>query len=94
MELDLYWIVKAGQDPIKYFEKYTGRFELLHVKDMESGTGAITEVGNGTINFDQIFSARKKAGLKEWFVEQDISKGDIFESLTASHKYLSAKNYK
>ena len=94
MELDLYWIVKAGQDPIKYFEKYPGRFELWHVKDMEAGTGDITEVGNGTINFDQIFSARKKAGLKEWFVEQDTSKGDIFESLTASHKYLSAKNYK
>jgi sugar phosphate isomerase/epimerase len=36
MELDLYWISKAGHDPVKYFEKYPGRFPLWHVKDMEA----------------------------------------------------------
>ena len=93
MELDLYWINKAGYDPIQYFEKYPGRFPLWHVKDMEAGTKDITEVGNGTINFDQIFAAREKAGLKEWFVEQDVSKGEIFASLTQSYNYLSKKKY-
>ena len=93
MEMDLYWISKAGQDPIQYFEKYPGRFHLWHVKDMEAGTKAITEVGNGTIDFDRIFKARKKAGLKYWFVEQDTSKRDMFESLTISRDYLAKKNY-
>jgi len=93
MELDLYWISKAGHDPVSYFERYPGRFELWHVKDMEAGTGNITEVGNGTIDFDRIFAARKKAGLKHWFVEQDVSKGDMFESLKSSQKYLAKKNY-
>lgn len=93
LELDLYWISKAGQDPIKYFEKYPGRFPLWHVKDMEAGTGAITEVGHGTIDFDRIFAARDKAGLKEWFVEQDTTKGDMFESLTSSQHYLAGKNF-
>ncbi len=91
MELDLYWISKAGYDPVAYFEKYPGRFPLWHVKDMEKGTGDITEVGNGVVNFDAIFAARDKAGLKEWFVEQDVSKGDMFESLKKSHDYLVAK---
>ena len=36
MELDLYWIVKAGQDPIKYFKAHPGRFPLWHVKDMSN----------------------------------------------------------
>jgi sugar phosphate isomerase/epimerase len=93
MEMDLYWISKAGQDPVQYFEKYPGRFHLWHVKDMEAGTKAITEVGNGTINFDRIFKARKKAGLKYWFVEQDTSKRDMFESLTISRNNLAKKNY-
>lgn len=93
MEMDLYWISKAGQDPVAYFEKYPGRFAMWHVKDMEAGTKAITEVGNGTIDFDRIFAARKKAGLKYWFVEQDTSKRDMFESLKISRDYLAKKNY-
>jgi sugar phosphate isomerase/epimerase len=93
MEMDLYWISKAGQDPVAYFEKYPGRFAMWHVKDMEAGTKAITEVGNGTIDFDRIFKARKKAGLKYWFVEQDTSKRDMFESLTISRDHLAKKNY-
>lgn len=93
MEMDLYWISKAGYDPLQYFEKYPGRFHMWHVKDMEAGTKAITEVGNGTIDFDRIFKARKKAGLKYWFVEQDTSKRDMFESLKISRDYLAKKNY-
>jgi len=73
MELDLYWIVKAGQDPVAYFKKHPGRFPLWHVKDMDKQTGDFTEVGNGMINFNEIFSARKKAGLQHYFVEQDVS---------------------
>lgn len=93
MEMDLYWTSKAGQDPVKYFEKYPGRFELWHVKDMSAGAGEITEIGNGVIDFDRIFAARKKAGMKHWFVEQDTSKGDMFESLKTSVANLSKKKY-
>lgn len=93
MEMDLYWISKAGYDPLQYFDKYPGRFHMWHVKDMEAETKAITEVGNGTIDFDRIFAARKKAGLKYWFVEQDTSKRDKFESLKISRDYLAKKNY-
>jgi len=94
LEIDLYWASKAGQDPVALFEKYPGRFPLWHVKDMEAGTKNITEVGNGTIDFDRIFAARKKAGLEHWFVEQDTSKRDMFESIKISKDYLEKKNYK
>jgi sugar phosphate isomerase/epimerase len=35
-ELDLYWIVKAGQNPEEWFKKYNNRFKLVHIKDLYS----------------------------------------------------------
>ena len=78
---------------MELFKQHPGRFPLWHVKDMEAGSGIFTEVGNGTINFDRIFAARKIAGLKYWFVEQDQSKLDPFESLKISRDYLAKKNF-
>lgn len=88
MELDLYWITKAGLDPLTYFDRYPGRFPLWHVKDMQKDTRNFAEIGNGIIDFKRIFEARKKAGLKYWFVEQDSSDRDIFESLLMSTNYI------
>ncbi len=38
MEIDLYWVTKAGQDPIALFNQHPGRFPLWHVKDMDNTT--------------------------------------------------------
>jgi len=54
-EADLYWMVYAGVDPVDYFRKYTGRFDLWHVKDMEDGPErSFTEVGEGTMTMISI----------------------------------------
>ena len=92
-EMDLYWTNKAGQDPLAWFDKHPGRFPLWHVKDMEAGSKDITQVGDGTIDFARIFAARKKAGLKYWFVEQDTTKGEMFASLKKSHDYLMTRPF-
>ena len=94
IELDLYWVAKAGQDAVKIFVNNPGRFPLWHVKDKLKDTGAFAEVGNGNIDFDAIFAARKIAGLKHWFVEQDVCKGDPFDSLSISRDYVIKKKYK
>lgn len=88
MELDLYWITKAGLDPVDYFKKYPGRFTLWHVKDMAAGTKDFVEVGSGIIDFQRIFASQQVAGLKHWFVEQDETKRNIFESLKMSRDYI------
>jgi len=93
MELDLYWISKAGLDPLVYFEKYPKRFPLWHVKDMKAETKDFAEIGNGTIDFKRIFDAGKQAGLQHWFVEQDSSDKDIFESIKISKKYISEHRF-
>ncbi len=93
MEADLFWITKAGVDPVAYFQKHPGRFPLWHVKDMEKGSEQFAEVGHGVINFDRIFAARQIAGLKYWFVEQDQTSREPFESLAMSRDYIIKKNY-
>lgn len=70
IEMDLYWMAKAGQDPLAYFERYPGRFKLWHVKDMDSD-GHFADVGTGTINFDRIFAKADLAGVEHRFVERD-----------------------
>ncbi|KAA0130685.1 sugar phosphate isomerase/epimerase [Chryseobacterium sp. SN22] len=93
MELDLYWMAKAGIDPLVYFEKHPKRFPLWHVKDMKAGSKDFAEIGNGTIGFERIFKAREKAGLQYWFLEQDSSDKDMFESIKISKKYISEHPY-
>jgi sugar phosphate isomerase/epimerase len=93
MEADLFWITKAGVDPVDYFTKYPGRFPLWHVKDMERGSEQFAEVGHGVIDFDRLFAARKLAGLEHWFIEQDQTSREPFESLQMSRDYVLSKNY-
>jgi sugar phosphate isomerase/epimerase len=89
MELDLYWVTKAGHDPVTLFNQHPGRFPLWHVKDMDkSAEHSFTEVGNGTINFKNIFKHADKAGLKYFFVEQDKTPGSPFDSITQSISYI------
>ncbi len=87
VELDLYWITKAGADPFTYFERYPGRFPLCHVKDMASDT-SMADVGDGTIDFAAIFAASDVAGLQHYYVERDDSK-DPLKSAARSYKAVS-----
>ena len=101
MEMDLCWITAAGGDPIKYFDKYPGRFPLVHVKDIKkmpkitAGGGQnfgdslkeLTSVGSGIIDWKKLFSYSDKAGIKHYFVEHDKPENPI-ESITASYQYL------
>jgi sugar phosphate isomerase/epimerase len=89
MEMDLYWVTKAKQDPIALINENPGRFPLFHVKDMDNTPAHMfTEVGNGIINFKNILSHADKAGLKYFFVEQDKTPGDPFNSITQSFNYI------
>ena len=89
MEIDIYWVKKAGQDPVALFKKYPGRYPLWHVKDMDNTPRrSFTEVGNGIIDFEEIFKHKKEAGMKYFFVEQDICPGSPFDSITKSISFI------
>ena len=101
MELDLCWITVAGADPLKYFDRYPGRFPLVHVKDIKkvppiSAAGGqdfgdslkdMTAVGSGIIDWKRIFAESEKAGIKHYIVEHDKAQSP-FESIKSSYDYL------
>lgn len=89
IEMDIYWIVRAGEDPIQYFEKYPGRFEQWHVKDMEKhNKDRNANIGTGSIDYTRIFAKAKQSGMKHWYVEQESYPGEPIESVGASADYL------
>ena len=102
IEMDLCWMVVAGQDPVAYFNRHPGRFPLVHVKDWTNeGTGSrdyegavghpvsghMTNVGGGTIDWKKIFAQSSKAGIQHYFVENDDAKS--LDDPKASYEYLS-----
>lgn len=89
-ELDLYWVVRSGNDPIKLFKENHGRFKLWHVKDMDKVNPALnTEIGSGSINFKTIFKEVKQSGMKHFFVEQENNyKPNAFEAIKTSCDFI------
>jgi len=88
-EMDVYWVVRAGQDPVKWLENYPGRFKLIHAKDMDKADPKLnTEVGSGSIDFQEIFAVTKYQNIKYYIVEQENYKMDPYASIAQSNKYL------
>jgi len=87
-QMDIYWAVSGGADPVGLLAKYPGRFRMLHVKDGQPpySDASQTDVGKGTIDFKPIFARAK--GIEHWFVESD-SAADPIAFASASYKYLS-----
>ena len=87
-QMDLYWVTKAGADPVAYFNKYPGRFKAWHVKDMDK-EGNFAPVGTGTIDFSRILKEKKRSGVEFYLVEQDrnFDKKPL-EVIKISHKGL------
>ena len=72
-EMDIYWVVAAGQDPVAWFKKYPNRFRLCHVKDRKGDESVV--LGTGTIDFSNILKEGQKEGLRYFIVEQEAYTG-------------------
>jgi sugar phosphate isomerase/epimerase len=76
-EMDIYWVVAAGEDPKAWFAKHPGRFKLCHVKDLNKTAKGheSVQIGKGTIDFHSILKAGTDKGLKYYIVEQEAFTG-------------------
>ncbi|MBB4804132.1 sugar phosphate isomerase/epimerase [Flavobacterium nitrogenifigens] len=90
-ELDLYWVIHSGNDPLKLFKENPGRFKMWHVKDKDKKNNDLnTEVGSGTIDFKPLFAASKQSGMIHFFVEQENNfANNSFESIKSSCDFIS-----
>lgn len=93
-QMDLFWVTKAGVDPLVYFEKYPGRFKSWHVKDMNDSS-QFAPVGTGNIDFKRILAEKEKSGMEYYLVEQDNTFGlDPLEAIKISHAGLEEIGFK
>src|SRR6266446_5605776 len=97
-EMDIFWIVHPGQDPVKLLDKYGKRWELMHLKDMKKGTptGLLTghsdvtndaTIGTGQMDLPAILRAAKKAGVKWYFIEDESPTSE--QQIPLSLRYLA-----
>jgi sugar phosphate isomerase/epimerase len=103
LEMDLFWVSVAGQDPVAMLQKYKGRVPLVHLKDKAKDTPdrfnegvartAFKEVGNGGMDWAKILKAAEAAGVEHYFVEQDQTPADPIDSLRQSFNFVSKVNY-
>jgi sugar phosphate isomerase/epimerase len=101
-EMDIFWIVFPGQDPVKLLDKYGNRWEFAHLKDMKKGTvtGLLTgntdvkndaALGAGQMDLPAILSAAKKAGIKWYFIEDESPWSE--QQLPQSLRYLETVKF-
>jgi len=101
MEMDIFWVTYAGKDPLTYWRRYPGRFPMLHIKDMTKGVtihhqedpapdgpNPFAPVGQGIIDWSNIFKHVALAGAEHIFVEQDRCDQPPLEAIKISHDYL------
>lgn len=93
-EMDIYWVITAGADPIEYLKKYKGRFILGHLKDRMKNakpgeTDASCTLGQGSIDFKKIIPVAIENGMKHFFLEQERYDGTTpYQCVEDSTKYL------
>jgi sugar phosphate isomerase/epimerase len=98
IEMDCYWITQAGGDPLEMLQRYGSRIQLVHLKDRKPGFPTtqvlnakaehFTEVGAGTIHWQEILAAAEQNGVKHFFVERDSGDLPAMESLRISYENL------
>ena len=73
-EMDIYWVVTAGQDPEAWLKKYSKRFRLCHIKDRTKGATVAADtctLGEGSIDFSKILKTARENGMEYYIVEQE-----------------------
>lgn len=90
-EIDVYWVKKAGHDPLRYISDFGNRMPIIHLKDMtDDERQTFAEVGEGSIDFISILKWGEANGIEWYAVEQDICERDPFNCLETSLGNLKA----
>lgn len=103
-QMDVFWTAAGGIDPATWLAKHTGRYRMLHIKDMTkavrfSGDGGTqnqwfelfpyaTDAGSGVMDLKTILTSAQQNGVEHYFVERDMAP-NAQESLEKSYQFLA-----
>ncbi|TDQ41635.1 sugar phosphate isomerase/epimerase family protein [Aureibacillus halotolerans] len=95
-EIDVYWVKKAGYDPLAFIAPYAQRMPIIHLKDMtDDSREAFAEINTGKIDFLPILRWGEDNGVEWYAVEQDQCDVSGLHSLSISfeqlHKLIESK---
>ena len=86
-QMDIFWTVQGGGDPMALLGQRAGRVTSVHVKD-RSSAGDMVDVGDGVIDFRTILTEADRLGLRHAFVEHDVP-ADAMESVRKGFAHLN-----
>jgi sugar phosphate isomerase/epimerase len=87
-QMDVYWVIKGGADPVAYLKSRPSQFKTIHIKD-EKEIGA-----SGEIDFKPIFDQMNANNVKDWFVEvEQYTDNDPVASVQQSIDFLQKADY-
>ena len=89
-QIDVFWVQYAGVDPAAYLRKYPNRCPLVHIKDMTPDRD-FTEVGNGVLDWDDIFAATTEVNAGWYIIEQDQCHRPSIESAEISFNFFRSR---
>lgn len=92
-QMDIYWVVTGGSDPIMWLNKYPNRFTLCHVKDRKKNAGnegdASVDLGTGSIDYSKVLKVAKNKGMKYYIVEQEAYENSTpLKSVAVDAEYM------
>lgn len=91
-ELDTAWVLNGGTDPAAYIRKYKGRCPVIHVKDIlpakEGAKFQFMPLGQGAVNWKDVFAAGRESGVEWYIYEQDGGEGSPFDFTRTSYEFL------
>ncbi len=87
-QMDVYWVMMGGEDPVKYLKERASQFKAIHIKD-EKEIGA-----SGKMNFQPIFEQMKANNVRDWYVEvEQYTNNNPVESVQQSYDFLAKADY-
>jgi sugar phosphate isomerase/epimerase len=96
-QIDIFWVLHGGADPLAYVKKYPGRFELMHLKELRrdtpgNNTGKAANetsvaLGNGGTNWPVMLRQAQKLGVKKYYIEDEAK--NAIEQIPSTISYLN-----
>ena len=92
-EFDIYWLTRAGENPVEWMKRYQDRTPLVHLKDMTTdGEQFFAELGTGGVDLNGVLNQGDVSNVDWWIVEQDKCKRSPLESIEMSMNYFLSKH--
>lgn len=98
-QMDVFWVVRGGGNPVELFAKYPGRFPSTHLKDIQKGTklcdptgdapdDTSVALGDGMVDIPGVLRAANKSGVKNHFIEDEHPASE--KQIPRSLQYLAS----